>query len=118
MSIPTAISQLLTSLESPNPEDSITSDPTLDNAPTSAVRLDPETTLAVSVSRLGSSTQTFRAGSLSQLAQLDPEAFGAPLHSLIVIGNRLNPIERDYMSEFAVDRDQWLRLTTDHYHCA
>lgn len=80
--------------------------------------LDPHTTLAISVSRVGSPSQSFHAGSLFQLSNLDPQAFGEPLHSLIIIGKRLNPIERDFMTQFAIDRDEWLRLTTEVYQCA
>ncbi|KAG0144686.1 hypothetical protein CROQUDRAFT_94719 [Cronartium quercuum f. sp. fusiforme G11] len=118
MSIPTAINQLLTSLKPPCPEDSADAAPMTEHAPLPVTRLDPDKTLAISVSRLGSSTQKFCAGSLSQLAQLDAKGFGDPLHSLIIIGHRLNPIERDYISQFAVDTDQWYCLAREQYKCS
>ncbi|EMR09613.1 diphthine synthase [Pneumocystis murina B123] len=59
-----------------------------------------ESTLAVGVSRMGSSTEKIVAGSLKQLASVD---FGPPLHSLILLGNKIHIMEIEYVREFALD---------------
>jgi len=56
--------------------------------------------LAIGISRLGSSDQNFAVGTLEELSRLD---FGPPLHSLVLIGNRIHDMEIDYIKEFAVD---------------
>lgn len=81
--------------------------------------INPDLTLGISVSRVGSSTQTFHAGTLTQLMNLENvegKTFGKPLHSLIIIGQRLNPIERDYITQFAVDGQDWRRITSELYN--
>ncbi|KAJ1935891.1 diphthine synthase, partial [Linderina macrospora] len=57
-------------------------------------------TLAVGVSRLGSDDQVIRAGTLKQLLDVD---FGKPLHSLVLVGNRLHLLEAEILRENAVD---------------
>ncbi|RKP06486.1 diphthine synthase [Thamnocephalis sphaerospora] len=59
-------------------------------------------TIAVGVARLGSDTQLMRAGTLAQLRDVD---FGAPLHSLVLVGSRLHLLEADALRQIAVDRE-------------
>ncbi|KAJ2849612.1 diphthine synthase [Coemansia brasiliensis] len=61
-----------------------------------------EDALAVAVARVGSDDQLIRAGSLRQLADSD---FGAPLHSLVLVGSRLHLLEADILRENAIDLD-------------
>ncbi|KAJ1662806.1 diphthine synthase [Coemansia sp. RSA 1813] len=57
-------------------------------------------TLAVGVSRVGSDDQIIKAGTLQQLLDVD---FGAPLHSLVLVGHRLHLLEAEILRENAVD---------------
>ncbi len=57
--------------------------------------------LAVAVARLGSSDQRMAAGTLMQISGID---LGAPLHSLVLLG-KAHDLEREYISEFAINRD-------------
>lgn len=59
-------------------------------------------TPCVAVSRLGSPSQTFRAGTLAQLAQYDS---GEPLHSLIMLGRQVHDLELEYLYQYVDDRE-------------
>ncbi|KAJ2824972.1 diphthine synthase [Coemansia sp. 'formosensis'] len=59
-----------------------------------------EDTLAVGVSRVGSDDQIIKAGTLKQLLDVD---FGKPLHSLVIVGQRLHLLEAEVLREYAVD---------------
>lgn len=61
-------------------------------------------TPAVAISRLGSSTQTFKSGSIKELAEYDS---GEPLHSLVILGRQCHELELEYLLEFADDRDKF-----------
>ena len=99
MSTSTAIEQLLSVL----PDDST---------------ITPDTTLAISVSQLGSPRQTILSGTLSDLARTDPSKFGGPLHSFVIVGKRLHPIERDFAARFAADKSAaWFEVANVNYAC-
>lgn len=108
MSVPTAISQLLSLL--PSPALPTPSDPT-----PLAPFLDPSKTLAISLSRVGDPSQTFVAGTLAELSQLGEEAFGGPLHSFVIVGKQFHALERDFAARWAVDRQVWDRVAKEHY---
>lgn len=74
-----------------------------------ASSLVPSETLAITISRVGSDTQKLVAGTLEELAELDEEAFGSPLHSMVILGKRIHPVERDFSAQFAVNREKWLQ---------
>lgn len=57
--------------------------------------------LAVAVARLGSSDQQIVASTLQELSTCD---MGRPLHSLILLGNRVHDLEKDFIREFAIDK--------------
>ncbi|EEQ41809.1 putative diphthine methyl ester synthase [Clavispora lusitaniae] len=59
----------------------------------------PETP-CVAVSRLGSPTQTFKAGTLKELSEYDA---GAPLHSLVMLGRQVHDLELEYLLQFCDD---------------
>ncbi|KAG6873552.1 hypothetical protein C0995_014422 [Termitomyces sp. Mi166 len=103
MSIPLAVSQLI-EIES------------LRNTGT----LDPEKTLAIGLSRVGGGDEDQRivAGSLKELLEHPKEAYGEPLHSLIIVGKRLHHLEVEYAEEFAINRDTWRAIAKDVYGCA
>lgn len=60
-------------------------------------------TPCIGVSRLGSPTQTFRADTLDQLANYDA---GEPLHSLIILGNKVHDLETDFIAAFAPSEER------------
>ncbi len=43
------------------------------------------------------------------------KAFGAPLHSLVIVGKRLHPLERDYGAQYAVPGSKWLQVANEVY---
>ena len=53
-------------------------------------------TVCVGVARVGSETQQIVAGELADLLEVD---FGAPLHSLVISGDR-HPIEDEILQQF------------------
>jgi diphthine synthase len=82
--------------------------------------LAPATTLALAVSRLGGgpeNNELIVAGTLSELAQLGPESFGQPLHSLVIVGPRVHPLEIEYAAQFAVNPDSWRDVARTAYKC-
>jgi len=100
-----ALSQLLSALASHDaPNDKLSTESTLS----------PMHTLALALSRVGTPTQSILAGTLSQLAALPEDAFGPPLHSLVIVGSRMHPIEVEFASKWAVD-GEWLRVAQDVY---
>jgi diphthine synthase len=84
--------------------------------------LDPETTLIMSLSRVGAQpgesgddeSQKIVCGTLAELAALPAETFGSPLHSVIIVGKRLHELEVEYGAQFAVG-DGWRRVAKEVY---
>jgi diphthine synthase len=66
--------------------------------------------LAVGVARVGSADEKIVAGTLGQLCEAD---LGRPLHSLVLLGRRTHDLEREFLEEFAIDkegfREMWKR---------
>lgn len=56
----------------------------------------------VAISRLGLPTQTFKAGTLAEMAEYDS---GEPLHSLVLMGRQVHDLELEYLDEFVDDRE-------------
>ena len=100
MSIPQAISQLLE----------------IEGLRGSGI-LAADKTLAISMSRLGGGEEHQRivCGTLAELVLHD--AFGDPLHSLVVVGKRLHPLEVEFTEDYAIDRNTWRRVAKDIYGC-
>ncbi|KAF6746785.1 diphthine synthase isoform b [Ephemerocybe angulata] len=103
MSIPTAVSQMLHT-ESERNEDV----------------LSPETTLAIALSRVGGDADQQRivAGTLKELLEQPEEAFGEPLHTIVIVGKRVHHMEIEYAEEYAVDKQNWRRVAKEVYGCA
>ncbi|KAJ6631492.1 Diphthine synthase [Mycena sp. CBHHK59/15] len=81
--------------------------------------LDPDNTLAIALSRVGGGDeQRIVAGTLTDLANHPTDAFGEPLHSLVIVGKRLHHLEVEYAEEFAVDRERWRTVASTVYGCA
>jgi diphthine synthase len=79
--------------------------------------LSPDQTLALSLSRIGTSTQRIISGTLLELSQLPEEEFGPPLHSVIIVGKRLHPLELEFAGQFAIggEAGSWWRVGKEVY---
>jgi diphthine methyl ester synthase len=53
----------------------------------------------------------------SRAEQRAIKAFGGPLHSLVIVGKRLHPLERDYAGQYAVPDSRWFSVAKDTYGC-
>ena len=102
MSIPQAVSQLL-EIES------------LRQSGT----LNPEETLAMALSQVGGdeSQQKIVSGTLAELAVQPADAFGEPLHSLVIVGRRVHHLEVEYAQQYAVNAANWRNVAQDVYKC-
>ncbi|KAF8058785.1 tetrapyrrole methylase [Lyophyllum atratum] len=82
--------------------------------------LDPDRTLAVALSRVGGGEEHQRivAGTLKELLNHPAEAYGEPLHSIVIIGKHLHHLEVDYAEDFAIDKDNWRTVAKDVYGCS
>ncbi|KAJ0299094.1 hypothetical protein COL516b_009345 [Colletotrichum fioriniae] len=60
--------------------------------------------LAIGAARVGGKTEKYVAGTLKELCNTD-EILGGPLHSMVLLGRRAHELERDYIREFAVDKE-------------
>ncbi|KAG9290906.1 hypothetical protein G9A89_011056 [Geosiphon pyriformis] len=71
-------------------------------------------TLAIGIARLGSTVeQKIKAGTLDQLSNED---FGAPLHSLVIVGRRIHILEVDYLRHYAVGREEFDLIVKRDYN--
>lgn len=101
MSIPTAVAQLLEVEEKRG-----------------TGTLKGDETLAIALSRVGGYTEErIVCGTLRQLAEQPAEAFGAPLHSLVIVGRRVHHLEIEYAAAFAVDPSVWKEVAEKAYGC-
>jgi diphthine synthase len=58
--------------------------------------------LAIGAARVGAPDQKLVAGTLKELTEAD---MGKPLHSLVLLGRRAHDLEKDYIEQFAVDKE-------------
>ena len=80
--------------------------------------LSPNQTLGIGMSRVGGGEhQRTICGTLAELASHPSEAFGEPLHSLIIVGKRLHPLEVEYAGDFAIDKQRWQEVAKTAYGC-
>lgn len=116
MSVPTAISQLLLLLSLPEPVQSLDPlDPILPVRPSYKIPLEPSTTLAISLSRVGDPSQKFVSGTLEEMSKLGEDVFGGPLHSFVIVGRGFHALERDFAGRWAVDGTNWNRVSNEVY---
>ena len=82
--------------------------------------LNPESTLAIALSRVGGGQDNERivAGTLQELLHHPPESYGQPLHSLVIVGKKLHHLEVEYASDFAIDPQTWKNVAKKVYNCA
>ena len=116
---PSATERMSTESPSPNAsaDHSATECATAQNAIASTSLLPPDRTLAMSLSRIGTPTQRIIAGTLTELASLPVEDFGDPLHSIVIVGKRLHPLELEYAGRWCVhgERGDWWRVGREVY---
>lgn len=62
-----------------------------------------ENTPCVAVSRLGSPTQKFKAGTLKELSEYDS---GEPLHTLVMLGRQVHDLEMEYLYQFVDNKEK------------
>lgn len=79
--------------------------------------LPPSQTLAMSLSRIGTPTQRIISGTLEELASLPEEEFGDPLHSVVIVGKRLHPMELEFAGRWCVGGENggWWRVGKEVY---
>lgn len=58
--------------------------------------------LAVGVARVGARDQKMAAGTLKQLSEME---MGPPLHSMVLLGRRTHDLEREFIRDFAIDKE-------------
>jgi len=82
--------------------------------------LSPDKTLAIGLSRVGGGDGNERivCGTLAELMSQPQDAFGEPLHSVVIVGRRLHHLEVEYAEEYAVNRDSWRNVAAQVYRCA
>ncbi|KAJ1674992.1 diphthine synthase [Spiromyces aspiralis] len=68
--------------------------------------------LAIGVARIGSDDQVIKAGTMQQLLKAD---FGAPLHSLVLVGSRLHELEAEVLRDYAIDKAELNRVLARDY---
>lgn len=68
--------------------------------------------LAVGVARVGAEDQMIVAGTLEELCDAD---LGKPLHSLVLLGKRTHDLERDFLEEFAVNKETFKSVWARDY---
>lgn len=122
MTIPTAIEQIVSLIEEMNKQEALDDLNKEEEIISTEEKFknklnDIENILCIGACRLTAESSKFIVGSLSELSKLDPEEFGKPLHSLVILGqpHNLNPVEIEFLSHFAVDEQNWFKLSTgDH----
>jgi len=79
-----------------------------------------DNTLAIGMSRVGGGEEHQRivCGTLAELASHPNDAFGEPLHSLVVVGKRLHPLEVKFAEDYAINQETWRVVAKDAYGCA
>ncbi|KAF2802016.1 diphthine synthase-like protein [Mytilinidion resinicola] len=68
--------------------------------------------LAVGVARVGAVDEKIVAGTLGELCDAD---LGRPLHSLVLLGRRTHDLEREFLEEFAVDKEKFASVWKRDY---
>jgi diphthine synthase len=68
--------------------------------------------LAVGAARVGASDQRLVAGTLAELCEVD---LGRPLHSLVLLGSRTHDLEKDFIRDWAINRDEFDKVWERNY---
>ncbi|BEJ16636.1 hypothetical protein CspHIS471_0600370 [Cutaneotrichosporon sp. HIS471] len=116
----TAFEQMLLTEDKRHPSSEIEADmDDEDDVPVAAgpTLMDPEKTLAMSLSRIGTSTQKIISGTLEELGRLSADDYGPPLHSIVIVGKRLHPLEVEFAGRWCVggENGNWWRVAKEVY---
>lgn len=76
--------------------------------------MNPSSTLALTLSRLGAPNQKIVAGTLLELSELPAAEFGEPLHAMVIVGKRLHPLEVEFAEVWAVS-GKWASVAKESY---
>lgn len=68
--------------------------------------------IAIGAARVGAPDQKLVAGTLQELTTVD---MGPPLHSLVLVGKRAHDLERDYVRQFALNKETFDAAWTKGY---
>ncbi|KAJ9118701.1 hypothetical protein QFC22_003921 [Naganishia vaughanmartiniae] len=79
--------------------------------------LAPANTLAMTLSRIGTATQRIVSGTLAELSEMSEDDFGGPLHSIVIVGKRIHPLELEFAGRFCVNGEQgnWWKVAKEVY---
>jgi len=119
-----ALRQIISAIQtaanaSPESAEDLSDDPSLPtSSSTHASSFSERETLALSLSRVGTPTQSIRSGTIASLAAKEEDFFGGPLHSLVIVGHRVHPMEIQYAAQWAVDEDEWWSVAETYYGVA
>lgn len=71
----------------------------------------------MSLSRIGTPTQQIVSGTLEELSRMTEEDFGGPLHSLVIVGKRIHPLELEFAGRFCVggEAGKWWTVGQEVY---
>lgn len=117
----TAFEQILLTEDKRHPSADVEADMDDDDEPApkpaGPTLMDPEKTLAMSLSRIGTSTQKIISGTVAELARLSAEDYGEPLHSVVIVGKRLHPLEVEFAGRWCVGGEggDWWRVAKEVY---
>jgi len=87
--------------------------------------LSSSSSLAIGLSRVGGVPndqngqhgERIVAGTLAELLAQPEDVFGEPLHSLVIVGRKLHPLEVEFAEVHAVDRQRWREVAREVYGC-
>ncbi|CAO3631059.1 unnamed protein product [Cunninghamella echinulata] len=68
--------------------------------------------LAIGCARIGTNTEKIVAGTLKELEQVD---FGGPLHSLVLVGQRMHELEADFIRNYAINKENFDHIVKTSY---
>lgn len=113
----TAFEQILLTEGKRHPAEGAEVDEDDEVKPSGPTLMDPEKTLAMSLSRIGTATQRIIAGTVAELGQLTAEDYGAPLHSVVIVGKRIHPLELEFAGRWCVggENGNWWKVAKDVY---
>jgi diphthine synthase len=68
--------------------------------------------LAVGAARVGATDQQLVSGTLEELCEVD---LGRPLHSLVLLGSKTHDLEKEFVSDWAVNKELFDKIWARDY---
>jgi len=114
-----ALGQIISAIQTAESVEDLSDDAhMLTSSPTHDHSFSERETLALSLSRVGTPTQSISSGTIASLAAKEEDFFGGPLHSLVIVGHRVHPMEIQYAAQWAVDENEWWSVAEKYYGVA